>query len=50
MHREIVRLFRKQRLSHRQSCGLARISRSVDSYSVSERNQPLLERMKKLAF
>jgi putative transposase len=50
MRREMVGLFRKQGLSHRQSCRLVRISRSVDTYSASEHNQPLLERMKALAF
>lgn len=50
MRREMVGLFRKQGLSHRQSCRLAGISRSVDNYSASEHNQALLERMKALAF
>jgi putative transposase len=46
----MVGLFRRQGLSHRRSCHLAGISRSVDTYSASEHNQPLLERMKALAF
>ncbi len=50
MRREMVGLFRRQGLSHRRSCYLAGISRSVDTYSASEHNQPLLERMKALAF
>lgn len=43
-------MFRLQGLSHRQSCRLAGLSRSVDKYSASQHNQPLLERMKVLAF
>lgn len=50
MRREMVGLFQKQGLSHRQACRLTGISRSVDKYSTSEQNQPLLERMKALAF
>jgi hypothetical protein len=46
MRREMVGLFQQQGLSHRQSCRLAGISRSVDNYSASEHNQALLERMK----
>lgn len=43
-------MLQQQGLSHRQSCRLAGISRSVDNYSASAQNQPLLERMKGLAF
>jgi putative transposase len=43
-------MLQERGLSHRQSCRLAGISRSVDSYSASAQNQPLLERMKALAF
>lgn len=43
-------MLQRQGLSHRQSCRLAGISRSVDKYSASEENQPLLKRMKELAF
>jgi putative transposase len=46
----MVGLFQQQELSHRQSCRLAGISRSVDIYSASEHNQTLLERLKALAF
>lgn len=46
----MVGLFCQRGLSHRQSCGLVGISRSVDKYSASEHNQPLLKRLKELAF
>jgi len=46
----MVGLFRLQGLSHRQSCRLIGLSRSVDKYSASAHNQPLLKRIKELAF
>jgi putative transposase len=46
----VVGLLQQRGLSHRLSCHLTGISRSVDKYSVSEQNQPLLARMKELAF
>lgn len=46
----MVGLFRLQGLSHRRSCRMVGLSRSVDQYSASEYNQPLLKRIKELAF
>lgn len=43
-------MFQNAGLSHRRSCRLAGISRTVDKYSASEQNQPLLIRIKELAF
>lgn len=43
-------MFRSKGFSHRRSCRLAGISRTVDKYSASEQNQPLLVRIKELAF
>lgn len=43
-------MLRSYGLSHRRSCRLAGISRTVDKYSASEQNQPLLQRIRELAF
>jgi len=46
----VVEILQQKGLSHRISCHLAGISRSVDKYSASKQNQPLLKRIKELAF
>jgi putative transposase len=43
-------MLQERGLSHRKACRITGISRSVDHYSASEQNQPLLARMKALAF
>ena len=50
VRREVVEMLKDKGLSHRRSCHLAGIARTVDKYSASEENQSLLQRIKELAF